>query len=51
MVSTVPRTGLKRKGLTLLLIVICIFVGIKIVAVGSAHICKQATKTVSKEML
>ena len=38
-------------GLTLLLIIIYIFVGIKIIVACSAHICKQATKTVSKEML
>ena len=31
MASTVPRTGLKRMGLTLLLITIYIFVGLKII--------------------
>ena len=38
-------------GLTLLLIIIYIFVDIKIIVACSAHICKQATKIVSKEML
>ena len=38
-------------GLTLLFIIIYIFVGIKIIAACSAHICKQANKTGSKEML
>ena len=38
-------------GLTLLLILIDIFVGIKIVVACSAHICKWATYVVSKEML
>ena len=38
-------------GLTLLLIVIYIFLGIKIIVACSACICKQATKIVSKEML
>ena len=51
MASTIPRTGPMKMGLTLLLIIIYIFVGIKIIAACSAHICKQATKIVSKEML
>ena len=51
MASTIPRTGLKRMGLTLLLIIIYILVGIKIIVACSARICKQATKTVNKEML
>ena len=51
MASTVPSTGLKRMGLTLLLIIIYIFGGIKIIVACSACICKQATKMVSKEML
>ena len=38
-------------GLTLLLIIIYIFVGIKIIVAYSDCICKQATKTVSKEIL
>ena len=38
-------------GLTLLLIIIYIFVGIKIMVACSARICKWAAKTVSKEML
>ena len=38
-------------GLTLLLIIIYIFVGIKIIVACSAHIYKWATKIVSKEML
>ena len=41
----------ERMGLTLLLIIIYIFVGIRIIVAWSAHICKQATKIVSKEML
>ena len=51
MASTIPRTGLKTMGLTLLLIIIYIFVGIKIIVACSARICKQTTKIVSKEML
>ena len=51
MANTVPSTGLKRTGLTLLLIIICIFGGIKIIVACSACIYKQATKMVSKEML
>ncbi len=51
MASTIPRTGLKRMGLTILLIIIYIFVGLKIIVAYSADISKQATKTVSKEML
>ena len=51
MARTIPRTGLKRMGLTLLLILIDIFVGIKIVVACSAHICKWATTTASREML
>ena len=38
-------------GLTLLLIIICIFAGIRITVACSVHICKQATKIVSKELL
>ena len=38
-------------GVTLLLKIIYIFVDIKIIVACSAHICKQATITVSKEML
>ena len=38
-------------GLTLLLIIIYICVGIKIIVACSPCICKQATKIVSKEML
>ena len=38
-------------GLTLLLIIISIFVGIKISVAYSAHINKWAIKIVSKEML
>ena len=37
--------------LTVLLIAICIFVGIKITYIVAVHICKQKTKIVSKEML
>ena len=51
MASTVPRSGFKRMRLTLLLIIIHIIVGIKISIACSAHICKQATVTVRKEML
>ena len=36
--------------LTLLLTIIYIFVGIKVIVACSAHIHKQATKIVSKEM-
>ena len=49
--NTIPRTGLKRKGLTLLLIIYNIFVDIKIIAAYSARICKQTTITVNNEML
>ena len=49
--SVIPRTGLKRMGLTLLLIIICISVGIKMIVACSACICKRVTNTVSKEML
>ena len=38
-------------GLTLLLIIIYISVGIKVIVACSAHICKRATKIVSKGML
>ena len=38
-------------GLTLLLIIIYIFVGIKIIVACSARICKWATIIVSEEML
>ena len=48
--SVIPRTGLKRMGLTLLLIIICISVGIKVIVACSACICKQATKIVIKKM-
>ena len=51
MVSTIPRTGLKRMGLALLLILIYILVGINEIAACSVDICKQATKTISKERL
>ena len=51
MMSMIPRTGLRRIGLTLLLIIICIFVGIKIIVICIAHTCKWVTKTVSKEIL
>ena len=51
MASTIPRTGLKRIGLILLLIIIYIFEGIKIIVACSAHICKRAIKIVSKEIL
>ena len=37
-------------GLTLLLVIIYIFVGIKVIVACSAHNHKQATKIVSKEM-
>ena len=48
--STVLRAGLKRMGLTLLLMIIYIFVSIKIIIACSACICKRATTTVGKEM-
>lgn len=51
MVSPFLRTGLKIMGLTLLLIIIYAFVGIKIIVACSAHICNWATKIISKEML
>lgn len=51
MASTIPRIGFKRIGLTILLITIYMFVGIKIIVVCSAHICKRANKIVRKEML
>ena len=51
MANTILRTGLKRKGLTLLLIIYNIFVDIKIIAAYSARICKQTTITVNKEIL
>ena len=47
MASTIPELGLKRMRLILLLIIICIFVGIKKIVDCSAW----ATKIVSKEML
>ena len=37
--------------LTLFLIIIYIFVSIRIIIACSAHMCKQATKTVGKYML
>ena len=49
MAITVPRIGLKRMGLTLFLIIIYIFVGIKIIVACSAH--KQATKFVQQRDL
>ena len=51
MASTIPRTGLKRMGFILLLIIIYIFEGIKILIACSAHICKRAIKIISKEIL
>ena len=51
MASTISGTSLERMELTLLLIIIYIFVCIKIIAACSAHICKWAAKTVSKEKL
>ena len=51
MASTILRTGLKTVGSTLLLIIICIFVSIKIILACFAHVCKQATEIVRKEML
>ena len=51
MVVETLRTGLKSMGLTWLLIVIYIFVGIKIIVTCSAHIRKGADKIVSREML
>ena len=50
MASTIPRTGLKRMGLTLQSIIIYIFLGIKMIIACSACICKWTTKTVRKEM-
>ena len=47
-IRTIPRTGLKKMRLTLLLAIIYIFVGINITAAFSTHICKWATKIVSK---
>ena len=38
-------------GLILLLIIICIFWGIKIIIACSTHICKQAAESVSTERL
>ena len=40
MASKIPRTGLKRTGLTLLFIIICTFVSIKIIIACSVHIYK-----------
>ena len=51
MARAISRTGLKRMGLTLLLIIIYNFVGIRIIVACSAHMCKQETKIVSKEMV
>ena len=51
MASTIPGTGPKRMGLTILLIIIYTFVGIEITVACSAHICKWVTKIVSKERL
>ena len=51
MARAISRTGLKRMGLTLLLIIIYNFVSIWIIVACSDHICKQAVKIVSKEMV
>ena len=51
MPRAVSRTGLRRTGLTVLLIVIYISGGIRITVACSARICKQAAKTVSNVML
>ena len=51
MASTLPATSLKIMMLSLLLITIYIFVGIKISVAYSAHINKWAIKIFSKEML
>ena len=48
MANPVPRAD-KRIGLTLLLIIIYNFVGIRITVACSAHIGKLATKMVTKE--
>lgn len=50
MTSTIPRTSLKRMGLTPPFLTSYIFAGIKIVA-SFMWICKQTTTTVSKETL
>ena len=51
MASKIPRTGLKRMIITLLLVIIYIFVASKVIVTCSAHICKWAIYVVSKEML
>lgn len=48
--STIPKTGLRRL-LIQLLIIIYVFVGIAVIIAYSTHICKQATKITSKETL
>ena len=51
MASTIPGTSLKRMMLSLLLITIYTFVGIKIAVACSAPVCNWAIKNVSKEMI
>ena len=51
MPRVVPRTGLKRSGLTLLFIIICIFGGSKIIVACSACAHKEACTPGGKEML
>ena len=51
MASTILRTGLKIMRSTLLLMVVCIFVNIRIIVAYFAHVCKQAIEIVRKEML
>lgn len=48
--STIPKTGLRRL-LIQLLIIISIFVGITVIIAYSTHLCKEATKITSKETL
>ena len=48
--STIPKTGLRRL-LIQLLIIIYIFVDITVIIAYSTHLCKQATKITSKETL
>ena len=43
--STIPRTGFRRRGETLILTIISIFVDIKITAAFSSHKCKQRDAT------
>ncbi|EPY79974.1 hypothetical protein CB1_000877009 [Camelus ferus] len=50
-VRALPSSGLWRMAVTVLFMITYISVAIKAIVACSAHMCKQATKIVSKEML